>query len=209
MFCSSGFGLCVLKTRQVKAKYLEGATIANASSSQSTKVGSVKRKHATFDVWSVGAETPDDCPVTGEEIRHLSCLLPRKKKGKLYPAPRGIARHLVLAAQPVDPSAPSLDSIPPKDAKSGKYQNPPRQCYSDDRLMHSFAPYGSHTTITQPEEKDAEMDVDEAPASPKQKRKEVEVLLTKTKSKKRKGAAPEVAEEAPAPKKKKKSKVSA
>lgn len=161
----------------------------------------MKRKHATFDVWSVGAETPDDCPVAGEEIRHLSCLLPRRKKGKLYPAPRGIARHLVLAAQPVDPSAPSQDSIPPKDAKSGKYQNPSRQCYSDDRLTHSFAPYGSHTTIAHSDEKDAGMDVDETSTSPKQK--EVEVPSKKTKGKKRKGAAAETAEDAPAPKKKK------
>ncbi|KAJ3505670.1 hypothetical protein NMY22_g17502 [Coprinellus aureogranulatus] len=191
-----------------KPKHLDGLTIASTSSSQSTKVGSIKRKHATFDVWSVGAETPDDCPVTGEEIRHLSCLLPRKKKGKLFPAPRGIARHLVLAAQPVEPSAPASESIPPKDAKSGKYQNPPRQCYPDDRLTHTFAPYGSHTTIaaSEEEEKEGEMDVDEEPAPTKQK--EEEGPSKKSKSKKRKGAAAEAAEDAPVPKKKK-SKVSA
>ncbi|KAJ3550758.1 hypothetical protein NMY22_g253 [Coprinellus aureogranulatus] len=170
-----------------KPKHLDGLTIASTSSSQSTKVGSIKRKHATFDVWSVGAETPDDCPVTGEEIRHLSCLLPRKKKGKLFPAPRGISRHLVLAAQPRQIPEPPT----------------PRQCYPDDRLTHSFAPYGSHTTIAASEEekKEGEMDVDEEPAPAKQKGEEA--LSKKSKTKKRKGAAAEAAEDVPAPKKKK------
>ena len=153
-------------------------------------------------MWSVGAETPDDCPVTGEEIRALSCLLPRKKKlGKLYPAPRGIARHLVLSAQAVEPSAPTPESIPPKNEKNGKYVNPPRQCYADDRLTHSFAPIGSHTTVVR-KEKEAEMDVDEE-TEKKLQVEEEEVPSKKSKSKKRKGV-----EEAPAPKKKK-SKVSA
>jgi hypothetical protein len=69
---------------QVKTKYLQGLEISlPTSSSKSTKVGSLKKKHATFDVWSMGKETSDDAPIAGEEINTLTCLLPRKKKGTL------------------------------------------------------------------------------------------------------------------------------
>ncbi|KAF6758224.1 hypothetical protein DFP72DRAFT_888419 [Ephemerocybe angulata] len=184
----------------VKAKYLEGAKIADVSSTKSMKVGTVKRKHATFDVWSVGSERADDSPVAGEEIRSLSCLLPRKKKkGKLYPAPKGIARHLVLAAQPVVPTAP--ESILPKNESTGKYQNPPRQSYTEDWLTHSFAPIGSHTTV--PASEDDKMELEYPPEE------QVVPSPKKSKSKKRKGASAENVEDAPAPKKVKKSKASA
>ena len=70
---------------QVKPKYLENLQVEVPSSSKSTRIGSVKRKHATFDIWSVGGDD-DDLPVGGEEIKNISCLLPKKgKKGKLYP----------------------------------------------------------------------------------------------------------------------------
>jgi hypothetical protein len=71
----------------VKPKYLENLQLDKPISSvspQSALVGILKRKHMTFDIWSVG--DGDDQPVGGEELKDLSCLLPRKKKnGKLYP----------------------------------------------------------------------------------------------------------------------------
>ena len=39
----------------------------------------------TFDLWSV-AEDDTKLPVGGDELKNISCLLPRKSKmGKLYP----------------------------------------------------------------------------------------------------------------------------
>ena len=71
----------------MKPKYLENLRLHKPISSvspQSALVGVLKRKHTTFDIWSVGDS--DDQPVGGEELKGLSCLLPRKKKkGKLYP----------------------------------------------------------------------------------------------------------------------------
>ena len=68
---------------QVKPKYLENVQIDLPSASQSKTVGVLDRKHMSYDIWSVGDD--DRLPVGGEEVRGLSCLLPRKKKnGKLY-----------------------------------------------------------------------------------------------------------------------------
>jgi hypothetical protein len=73
----------------VKPKYLENIQLDKPISSVSPRsavVGILKRKHTTFDIWSVGDDGDDDLPVGGEELKGLSCLLPRKsKKGKLYP----------------------------------------------------------------------------------------------------------------------------
>jgi hypothetical protein len=153
------------------------------ASSKSHVVGKLERRTMDFDVWSVGEEDADG--VVGEEIRQLSCLVPRKKKGKLYPGafvcplpskertltfdcffisaafvvPRGIARRLVVSAGPAKPQAPSEEAQPAKNSNTGKYQNPPRQIYPDELLTHSFAPYGSYTAVgPQPESKDVDMD---------------------------------------------------
>lgn len=69
---------------KVKPKYLQNVQIdVPTSSSRSATVGELNRKHISFDIWSVGDD--EEQPVGGEEIRGLSCLLPRKKKGgKLY-----------------------------------------------------------------------------------------------------------------------------
>jgi hypothetical protein len=68
----------------VKPKYLENAKVELPSSSKSARIGTLNRKHATYDIWSVG-DNDDDQPVGGEEIKGLSCLLPKKSKnGKLF-----------------------------------------------------------------------------------------------------------------------------
>jgi hypothetical protein len=68
---------------QVKPKYLEGVDIECPSSGKSERVGTLVRKYATYDIWSIGED--DDQPIGGEEIKGLSPLLPRKRKsGKLF-----------------------------------------------------------------------------------------------------------------------------
>jgi hypothetical protein len=41
----------------------------------------IHRKHASFDIWALGED--DDEHIGGEEIKSISCLLP--KNGTLYP----------------------------------------------------------------------------------------------------------------------------
>ena len=68
---------------QVKPKNLDGLEIDAPSSSRSGQVGSLLRKGTVYDIWSMG--DGDTEFVGAEEMRGLSCLLPRKKKsGKLY-----------------------------------------------------------------------------------------------------------------------------
>lgn len=76
---------------QVKPKYLENAQlhIASSSKEKSGRIGALHRKHTTYDIWSVGEDgldnEDDELPIGGEEIKALTCLLPRKtKKGRLY-----------------------------------------------------------------------------------------------------------------------------
>lgn len=55
-----------------------------SSLSENATVGTLNRKHVSYDIWSLGDNTGEQS-VGGEEIRGISCLLPRKKKnGKLY-----------------------------------------------------------------------------------------------------------------------------
>jgi len=76
----TGFMIFLL---QVKPKNLDGLEIDLPSSSRSDQVGSLSRKSAVYDIWSMG---DDDTDFAGaEELRGLTCLLPRRKKmGKLY-----------------------------------------------------------------------------------------------------------------------------
>lgn len=151
------------------------------SSSRTGIIGSLKRKSAAYDVWSLGQDSGDDPAVGGEEIKGLSCLLPRKRKGgKLYPglsrkhplykrysllncpplAPNPIARHIVLTSK-----APIPSPIEKLEATSAPniYQNPPRPSYPEAVLKHQFKPYGS-VVIPNDEPTVAEdQDVDMAP----------------------------------------------
>ncbi|PPQ82373.1 hypothetical protein CVT25_008334 [Psilocybe cyanescens] len=180
----------------VKPKYLENLKVDVPSSSASSCIGTLKRKHTAFDIWSVGDD--DSQPVGGEEIKSLTCLLPRSsKKGKLYPISKPIAHHIVVTAQPVTPT------LPPN-GESLQYQNPPRHSYPKEILKHRFMPYGS---IVNANNDVTEMEVDAVQApqplpSPKKKRTkaadvsitneetpmaELDVEVKKTKGKKRKG----------------------
>lgn len=118
----------------VKPKNLDGLEIDAPSSSRSGQVGSLSQKSAVYDIWSMG---DDDTDFAGaEELRGLSCLLPRiKKSGKLYIAPKDIARHLIVTAQPSRASPPEHPSI--------LHQNPPRPSYPKELLRHHFVPYGA------------------------------------------------------------------
>ena len=67
---------------QLRPKHLEGVTLEAASSS-TARIGAIERKHTIYDVWSLGEDGAEE--VGGDELRAVSCLLPRRKKdGKLY-----------------------------------------------------------------------------------------------------------------------------
>ncbi|OCH88236.1 hypothetical protein OBBRIDRAFT_827243 [Obba rivulosa] len=141
----------------VKTKQLQGVKLEiPPSTSKSIRVGSIERKHTTYDIWSLGEDQVET--VGGEEIKALTCLLPRQRKGgKLYQAPKPIARHLIISAQPTLPTPAHSSSS----EGSITHQNPPRHSYPKEVLKHRFAPIGSLAPTG-----DAAMDVDElAPAS--------------------------------------------
>ncbi|EGO21940.1 hypothetical protein SERLADRAFT_441157 [Serpula lacrymans var. lacrymans S7.9] len=102
----------------VKSKYLNGLKVDLPSSSK----------------W----EGENDL-IGGEELRDISCLVPRsKKRGKLYAAPKPIARHIVVSAHE---SSVAQTQTGPHSATIS--QNPPRHSYPKDVLKHCFMPYGS------------------------------------------------------------------
>jgi hypothetical protein len=75
----------VIYGMQVKPAHLDSLQLDEPSSSRAGIIGSLKRKNNTYNVWSLGQESDDNLGVGGEEIKSLSCLLPRKKKdGKLF-----------------------------------------------------------------------------------------------------------------------------
>lgn len=68
----------------MKPKHLENMTIDMPSSSRTSCIGTLKRKYMTYDLWALGGRDSQN-PVGGDEIKEISCLLPRKKKkGRLY-----------------------------------------------------------------------------------------------------------------------------
>ena len=109
-------------------------------------------------------------------------------------APKPIARHLVLSAQ---------DVLPGSSDSNQKYQNPPRQSYSQDVLTHQFTPFGSRTVedTGSPAGGDA-MEVDEGAKGVSTAQDEILSPSKKAKTKKRKV-------EGESPKKSKKVKVDA
>lgn len=74
-----------LQNIQLKMKHLDNLKLdtPTGSTSRAARMGSLDRKSATYDVWSLGEEA--DSVVGAEEMKTLSCLAPRqKKRGKLY-----------------------------------------------------------------------------------------------------------------------------
>ena len=132
-------------------------------------------------MWSLGDDDAE--AVGGDELRAVSCLLPRRKKnGKLYQgasplpssrvvflrltspmiecnnaAPHAISRRLVISARPSLPTPPA--SSP--ESSPVVHQNPPRPRHPPELLKHRFAPLGSLAPI----EDSGEMDVDTTPAT--------------------------------------------
>ncbi|XP_006458667.1 hypothetical protein AGABI2DRAFT_176923 [Agaricus bisporus var. bisporus H97] len=146
----------------IKPKHLEGLsfdldepTLSTSSPSRRKKrrtalIGSLKRKHNSYDIWSLGDGRGEDqgemtteptSLIGGDELKSLSCLLPRNtKNGKLYAAPKPIARHILVSAQPARPTTTSTDSDSPTEMV---YTNPLRENYPPELLTHRFMPYGS------------------------------------------------------------------
>ncbi|GAW03142.1 glycoside hydrolase [Lentinula edodes] len=121
----------------VKPKHLENMTISlpesydvwnvcSSSTSGNGDIGGVE----------VGRLDEEGTAGGGEEMRGLSCLLPRKKKhGELYIAPTPITRHLLISAQIPKPSSSEDYSMPT--------QNLPRFSYPQELLKHRFVAFGS------------------------------------------------------------------
>ncbi|TRM57823.1 hypothetical protein BD626DRAFT_513633 [Schizophyllum amplum] len=124
----------------VKAKHLEGAVL-DAKSLSTSSPHNVR-------YWSVGDAAEEEnadpeaaaaTPAGGEEIARSPAYSPgRRRRGSLSRcvdlSPKPIARHIVLSARELQPTAPP-STIP--------LQNPPRQSYPEDMLTHKFMPYGS------------------------------------------------------------------
>lgn len=173
---------------QLKPKHLQDIELDSPSSSQTSRMGSIDRKHASYDVWSLG-DSPSD-HVGGEELKRLSCLLPRKSKGgKLYRgasyvlpcsvlikvtsiAPKPIARHIVVTAKPAE-ATPAETA---EEQGATLYKNPPRPRYPLEVLKHRFVPLGALAPTDAPDAMDIDQPApavpsQEADAPPKKKRK--------------------------------------
>jgi len=126
----------------VKQKHLQDLKIVAPSSSTASRVGSLDRKNTSYDVWSLGEGHTDQ--IGGEEIKNLSCLLPRQKKGgKLYRTSKPISRHLVITAKPSIPTPEPSAAESGSDPAEPYYKNPPRYRYPAEVLKHRFMPTGS------------------------------------------------------------------
>jgi len=74
----------------ISPKHLNNQQIPVPSSSHTQQVGTLSRKNATYDIWSVCPDTIENegqppAPAGGEEALGLTCLVPRIKKGsKLF-----------------------------------------------------------------------------------------------------------------------------
>ncbi|KAM5542751.1 hypothetical protein V8D89_003712 [Ganoderma adspersum] len=140
----------------LKPKHLENVKIEAPPSSKTARIGSVDRKSTAYDVWSLGDDDAE--AVGGDELRAVSCLLPRRKKnGKLYQAPHAVSRRLVISARPTLPTPPA--SSP--ESSPVVHQNPPRPRHPPELLKHRFAPLGSLAPIEDP----GEIGVDTAPVA--------------------------------------------
>ncbi|KAI0823906.1 hypothetical protein BC628DRAFT_1420638 [Trametes gibbosa] len=134
----------------LKPKYLQEAKVElSTSSSKTARLGSIDRKSTIYDIWNLGEDGEDT--VGGEELRGVSTLVPRSKHaGRLFQAPKPIARRLVVAARS---PLPTPQSSP--DSHVVSHENPPRPKYPLDLLTHRFMPLGSLARV----EDDANIDV--------------------------------------------------
>lgn len=123
----------------LKTKYLHDLKLDIPSSSKTMRVGHIDRRTTTFDVWALGEDQGE--AVGGEELKGFTCLLPRRRKGgKLYQAPKPVARQLVISARP---SLPTPDPSGESSGSSPVYKNLPRPRVSPELLKHRFMPLGS------------------------------------------------------------------
>ncbi|KAM6500972.1 hypothetical protein JOM56_003986, partial [Amanita muscaria] len=131
----------------LSAKHLESVALSPSSSIHPSKLGELTRKETTYDIWSQSPNANGDealqQPICGEEMKSITCLLPRRSKGGgLYAAPKPITRHVVITTKPDQPQ-PVKDPAPSANTSVTIHQNPPRQSYPPNLLKHRFMPYGS------------------------------------------------------------------
>lgn len=137
---------------ELKPKYFNSLKLESPQAHTSC-IGNLQRKNLTYDVWSIPPEVtlssaneslPAAATVAVEEIRGLSCLLPRKRNsGKLYNTPKPISQHVVITPQPPRASSPQRSTAVNEVAPHDMYQNPPRPSYPPEVLKHRFLPNGA------------------------------------------------------------------
>ncbi len=111
-------------------------------------------------------------------------------------APKPIARHLVLAAQPVKPTPLTKNS-------TESFKNPQRPSYPKELLKHRFMPYGSKTSA----DDNLRMDIDAtsgAPTNDAVPQSLVPSSSTQEKEKEKRLESPEIVEVQPKQKRKRK-----
>lgn len=72
---------------QVKSKVMESFLVDSLpkKASKTAKISSYTRKNKTYELYNLGKDNEDETTIGGEELRTMTCLLPRKsKKGKLF-----------------------------------------------------------------------------------------------------------------------------
>ncbi|KAI0078966.1 hypothetical protein K474DRAFT_747019 [Panus rudis PR-1116 ss-1] len=158
----------------IKPKHLQNLKLDAPSGSVTARVGSIDRKHSSYDVWCLGEDENDY--VGGDEIKNFSCLVPRKKKEDLRIAPKLPIRHLVVSTRPTLPTPePSSDSSSDAPPPHTLMQNPPRPSYPKEVLKHRFLPYGSVSTADASQPESEKMQVDDDASYPQKDGKSKDV----------------------------------
>ncbi|KAH8100291.1 DNA-directed RNA polymerase I subunit RPA34.5-domain-containing protein [Cristinia sonorae] len=173
----------------VKPKHLEKLKVDPPSSALTGSIGTLSNRDTQYDVWCLG--NGDNDRVGGEELKNLTCLVPRQKKGgKLYAVPTMTTRHLVVSARAALPTPPH--SSDGDDSESSvTYTNPPRPSYPVEALKHRFMPIGS-LSHTADDDVEDHMEVDEAPVESAPASAEPAKKEKKTKGKKEDATGGEV-----------------
>ncbi|KZT18821.1 hypothetical protein NEOLEDRAFT_1079250 [Neolentinus lepideus HHB14362 ss-1] len=169
----------------LKTKYLEGVELDSfPSTSHSARIGTIDKKHTSYDIWSVGEEDDDGSPdflIVGEEMKRLSCLLPRAKKGgKLYQAFKPVSRRIVVTTKS---ALPTLEHS--SDSSASETRSAPRQRYPSELLTHRFTPYGSLSAVDNSDGDAMDVDALQPPPSTQVLTNLIEKSLTQTKKHKK------------------------
>ncbi|GJJ11858.1 hypothetical protein Clacol_006096 [Clathrus columnatus] len=121
----------------LKAKHLDGLELSIPSdmNKKIQKIKDFERKKSKLEVWSVTAEElyEGEDP-RGQELRNITCLLPRSKKnGAFYIASKPIANRFIITHSPATPTV--NEEAAPRPLI--------RESVPNELLKHRFLPYGA------------------------------------------------------------------